>query len=156
MDRRKFFKLVGVGGLASSLPWAIAACGGGSSTTATDAPPATADTTATTVAQASDGAVIGSVGDLDANGFILNEDLENGVMVIRNPSNPDNLIAVDPTCPHAQCVVDWEAGTATFVCPCHDSAFEPSGALIADSGPATTGLPTYPVVVDGDQIKLAG
>lgn len=157
MDRRTFLNWVGLGAIASSLPIAIAACGGAESTstepTSTGSSAPDAAPAGDTVASGGDMAV-GSVDELNTNGFILNEDVGDGVMVIRDPANPDALIAVNPTCPHAGCVVDWDSGATKFICPCHDSQFEPTGAVV--QGPATTDLATYAVTIDGDQIKLAG
>jgi Rieske Fe-S protein len=46
--------------------------------------------------------------------------------------------ALDPVCPHAKCIVDWNNAEKSWDCPCHGSRFAPNGALL--TGPATTGL----------------
>jgi thiosulfate dehydrogenase [quinone] large subunit len=56
--------------------------------------------------------------------------------------------ALNATCPHAGCAVDFVSASAGFLCPCHQSRFTAAGKLI--SGQATRGLTSIPVtVVDG-------
>ncbi|MEO1403410.1 MAG: ubiquinol-cytochrome c reductase iron-sulfur subunit [Cyanobacteria bacterium J06635_1] len=155
MDRREFMTWMGVGGLAASLPVAIAACNPGSAPTADTAPDETtaAETPPTADASASGPEAVGTVADLDSNGQILNESASVGaVLVIRSPDNPDDILAVNPTCPHQQCKVDWKAQQGLFVCPCHSSQFAPDGAVT--QGPSGRPLDTYSVEVDGESILV--
>jgi cytochrome b6-f complex iron-sulfur subunit len=46
------------------------------------------------------------------------------------------FLALSTTCPHLGCTV--EATSTGFVCPCHNSRFDPQGALV--QGPATSSL----------------
>lgn len=46
--------------------------------------------------------------------------------------------ALDPICPHAKCVVNWNNAEKSWDCPCHGSRFACNGALL--TGPARTGL----------------
>ena len=46
--------------------------------------------------------------------------------------------ALDPVCPHAKCIVDWNSAEKSWDCPCHGSRFSVSGALL--TGPARKGL----------------
>ncbi|HRO41323.1 MAG TPA: FAD-dependent oxidoreductase [Flavipsychrobacter sp.] len=46
--------------------------------------------------------------------------------------------ALDPVCPHAKCVVNWNSAEKSWDCPCHGSRFACNGALL--TGPARTGL----------------
>jgi len=48
------------------------------------------------------------------------------------------VYALDPVCPHAGCVVDWNNAETSWDCPCHGSRFAPNGALL--TGPARKGL----------------
>lgn len=48
------------------------------------------------------------------------------------------VYGVDPVCPHAGCVVDWNNAEKSWDCPCHGSRFAPNGTLL--TGPARKGL----------------
>jgi thiosulfate dehydrogenase [quinone] large subunit len=49
------------------------------------------------------------------------------------------FLAFDAVCPHAGCVVAYEASATLFVCPCHGSQFNASTGAV-ERGPAPTGL----------------
>ena len=49
-----------------------------------------------------------------------------------------NLHAIDPVCPHAKCMVDWNSAEKSWDCPCHGSRFSYDGELL--TGPARHGL----------------
>lgn len=60
--------------------------------------------------------------------------------------------AFDATCPHQGCAVS-EFSEGSLLCPCHSSMFDPdTGDVI--SGPATTGLTTRNVTVQGDDLVV--
>ena len=44
--------------------------------------------------------------------------------------------ALNVTCPHAGCPVEYKAGTKGFLCPCHDSKFHLDGTLASASSPS--------------------
>ncbi len=56
-------------------------------------------------------------------------------------------------CPHRGCVVNWDGPGQRFVCPCHNSQFNPEGERT--QGPATTGLSRVTVATAGEDILLA-
>ncbi len=135
MKRREFVCLVSVGG---TVPIVVAACNSAPSTTVEGA-------------ASGDGfQSVGTLADLQANGHLLVEGTSAGQVLIALAS--DEAIAVNPICPHAGCVVDWQADQSTFVCPCHDSQFGPDGAVLR--GPADEPLPTYDVKIEGDTVYL--
>ncbi|WP_414753943.1 ubiquinol-cytochrome c reductase iron-sulfur subunit [Anabaena sp. CCY 9910] len=138
MNRREFFGWVGLGAISTSLPVAIAACSSQSSPSKlSNAPPR------------SDGfKAIGTVAELDQKGHILNQD----VIIIRNPTENKSLIAVNSTCTHAGCAVNWEADQKSFVCPCHESKFAPDGKVLG--GPATKPLQTYTAKLEGGDVLV--
>ena len=156
MDRRAFLNWIGVGALASSLPVAIAACQ--SETTQSDSLPS--DTSESTESSRvgeilEDGSfVIGSVADLDSNGFLTGRPsfATGAVIVVRDPANPETLYAVDSFCPHQGCSVAWENAASGFICPCHGSAFAADGSLT--NGPATEPLATFTTNIDGDDVTV--
>ncbi|QQD12744.1 FAD-dependent oxidoreductase [Sphingobacterium sp. UDSM-2020] len=51
------------------------------------------------------------------------------------------LLAVDPVCKHAGCIVQWNNTEKSWDCPCHGARYAPNGDLL--TGPATEGLCTY-------------
>jgi glycine/D-amino acid oxidase-like deaminating enzyme/nitrite reductase/ring-hydroxylating ferredoxin subunit len=48
------------------------------------------------------------------------------------------LHALDPVCPHAKCMVDWNSAEKSWDCPCHGSRFSYDGELL--TGPSSRGL----------------
>jgi len=155
VNRREFLTWVGAGWMATSLPVAIAACSPDSTTTSQSTPPA-ATTPPAPVATAprADGFVVaGTVAELDKEGQIQNKKLPTGpVLIVRNPADSKTLYAVEPTCTHKGCPVEWEAEEKLFDCPCHDSDFAPDGKVV--KGPATAPLKTYQVKIEGDSVLV--
>jgi len=139
MKRRQFVSWVGVGGV---MPLAIATCTSQKQETSTLSSPS------------SDGfQVVGTVPDLKTKGQLLLESTAVGkVLVIVNPANPQQVLAVNPTCTHEGCVVAWQKDRSAFVCPCHRSEFAPDGKVL--QGPATKPLPTYVVKLEGDSVLV--
>jgi cytochrome b6-f complex iron-sulfur subunit len=136
MDRREFLGWVGVGSVASCLPIALAAC-----RSETQSP-----TTGATSPQ-----TVGTIAALDQEGRLLNENVGGEpVLVIRDPANPDAVLAVNPTCTHAGCIVDWNGDQQVFACPCHGSQFAPDGSVI--QGPADRSLQTYSASIQQEEI----
>lgn len=138
MNRREFFGWVGLGVIATSLPVAIAACSSQST-----------PSKLTNASSRPDGfKAMGTVTELDQKGHILNQD----VIIIRNPTDKNSLIAVNPTCTHAGCTVNWEQDQKSFVCPCHESKFAPDGKVLG--GPATEALQTYTAKLEGGDVLV--
>ena len=55
--------------------------------------------------------------------------------------------ALNVTCPHAGCPVEYKAGTKGFLCPCHDSRFHLDGTLANTASPSPRALDTLEVEV---------
>ena len=140
MKRRPLIKCLTLGAIASSFPAALAACNKRSvdatNSVKIDSRPR------------DDGfAAVGTVTDLDREGFILNEAFFTGVLlVIRNPDDASALIAVEPFCTHQGCLVDWEIDVNAFVCPCHDARFNADGSVA--NGPAQRSLSTLEAIIE--------
>ena len=83
---------------------------------------------------------------------LLNEDLEIGAVLVRLTED-GSLIAVDPTCTHAGCLVEWDSQEKALTCPCHGSKFRQTGELI--SGLASFDLTKYQVKIEGKTILVA-
>lgn len=139
MNRRAFFNWVGVGWLASSLPIAIAAC---SSET----------TQAESTSNKGGFKPVGTVAQLSKTNQLLNKKSPVGaVLVVRTSST--NLSAVNPTCTHAGCTVNWAAKSQKFVCPCHASEFGTDGKVL--KGPASKPLKTYKAKIEGNSVLVS-
>jgi menaquinol-cytochrome c reductase iron-sulfur subunit len=50
-----------------------------------------------------------------------------GAVYLRREKGSDQVEALNATCPHAGCMVGFEAKKDLFVCPCHTSAFDVDG-----------------------------
>ena len=62
----------------------------------------------------------------------------DGAKIAAYRTEAGELIRLSADCPHQGCPVEWNAGQARWVCPCHASQFEPDGTFI--SGPADSDL----------------
>lgn len=138
MKRREFISLVGVG---SAAPLIISSCTSKASQSVVNPPRA-------------DGfQEVGTLTQLDKEQQLLSKNLggsDKKALIIRNPTDNKQLIAVNPTCTHAGCAVAWESDGQAFVCPCHDSQFSSDGKVL--KGPATKPLTSYQVKLEGDSI----
>ncbi|MFP4006549.1 MAG: ubiquinol-cytochrome c reductase iron-sulfur subunit [Spirulinaceae cyanobacterium] len=159
MDRRKFLSWMSVGAIASSFPIALAACNGDSQTTTeaetpasptveaemAESPPETASTDL-----AEEGFVnVGTVDQLENEGFILDKDAATPFIALRNPDTQE-IIALNPTCTHKGCIVDYDGAAQAFACPCHGAKYDATGAVT--NGPAEDPLSVLESREEGDAI----
>lgn len=145
MNRREFMTWAGAGFLATSLPVALAAC---------STPTATSPVASPIASAGSNGyAVVANLADLRPDAAIeaLSSD-KKPIAVTGDIQKPESLVAVNPTCTHAGCVVKWNASDKQFVCPCHGASFDNQGKVT--KGPASKPLPTYPVKVEDGKILV--
>ncbi len=158
MKRRNFLTWMGVSGLATSLPLAIAACtpsesNSGASTeenaTSSDAGETPEELT---VASNASSITVGTLTELDAQGSLVVDDPDK-VIVIRDPSSANGVIALTANCNHQNCTVGWDAESNQFVCPCHQSKFAIDGTI--EQGPATQPLRVLSATVEGNTIQVS-
>ncbi len=154
MNRRSFLSWFGLGWAVSRLPVAMTAIVSGLAACTKPSDSArSSDIGATTLAKNDGFQSIGSVADLDKNGQIFSEQSPIGpVLVIRNPTKPTSVLAVNPTCTHQGCLVAWKSERKSFACPCHSSAFTADGAVI--QGPARKPLGTYLAKIEGNSVLV--
>jgi cytochrome b6-f complex iron-sulfur subunit len=150
LKRRSFLTYFSLGWLASCFPVVLAACAPGNSSTQE---PLADDKNRTKksvpLVKTADGfSIVGTVTDLDKTGRLQATE----VAVLRDPSNPKKLLAVNPKCTHKGCTVNWVAGEKKYACPCHDSDFAADGKVL--KGPATEPLATYPAKIVGAQVLV--
>lgn len=77
------------------------------------------------------------------------EVVEEHPLFVLPQSGPRVLSAV---CPHEGCTVVWRAEENDFLCPCHDSHFDATGARTR--GPAARDLDQLSARVDGGVLKV--
>jgi cytochrome b6-f complex iron-sulfur subunit len=143
MNRREFLMWVGVGGVASSLPIAIAAC-----------TPQAKKSESLAIAKRPDGfQSIGTVAELNQKGQIFNkESVGVPVLVVKTAADAKSISAINPTCSHKGCTVDWKSDQKAFVCPCHKAQFSTNGKVL--KGPAEKALPLYEAKIEGDAVLV--
>lgn len=64
----------------------------------------------------------------------------------------DGYIAYNAVCPHLGCVVKWEGGTQSLVCPCHGGKFGMDGSV--QGGPIPGPLTAVELSVTDDKIII--
>lgn len=140
MQRRRFLSGLGLGWLLSRLsaivPVVLAACAGSGES-----------------GQKGSGEFqsVGTIEELDKKGQLLLEQVPP-IAVVRNPSNPQELVALNPTCTHKGCLVNWKPERKAFTCPCHNSIFAADGKVL--QGPADKPLAIYTVKTEGQKVLV--
>lgn len=72
------------------------------------------------------------------------------VLFVRDGAS--SVRAVNPTCTHKQCTVEYRPAEKHFECPCHHSRYSIEGKVL--NGPAPKDLETYPAELSGDRIVV--
>lgn len=62
------------------------------------------------------------------------------------------FLAISRACTHLGCTVPWNEKEAKFICPCHASTFDITGAVLLS--PAPRALDIYRIVIENDIIKV--
>ncbi|MEB3291971.1 MAG: Rieske (2Fe-2S) protein [Synechococcales bacterium] len=98
--------------------------------------------------------LVGKVAELDEQGEIYVEYFtDRPLLLVRNPQQKEQLVAVNPTCSHQGCIVKWQADKTAFVCPCHGATFGLQGQVL--QGPAEQPLQTFQPRIEGDRIFVS-
>lgn len=143
MQRRKFFGWLGLGWLASILPWIVTACVGQKATSSSDI---------AKIARTDGFTPVGTITDLKKAGFLKAEINQKPVIVVQNAEKKDALTALNPTCPHKQCKVDWTGTDKSLACPCHGAKFAADGRVLR--GPAKAPLTAYMAKAEGNTVLV--
>ncbi len=101
--------------------------------------------------KAPSGPVLTAAADVPIGGAhkVTNSNVADTVWVTQLQSG--QFKALDGTCPHQGCAVDFVSASEGFVCPCHQSHFDATGKVL--TGPASSDLSPIAVVVDGKDIR---
>ena len=68
---------------------------------------------------------------IDAWNYYPNQPV--GAVYLRRTKGHATPEALQATCPHAGCMVDFSKNADVFKCPCHNSSFKPDGQIIQPS-----------------------
>lgn len=143
MNRREFLMWVGVGTVASSLPVALVACNPQSEKSESAVSPPNADGFQ----------AVGTVAELNQKGQILKKEFaKGGLIVVSNSTAAKTILAVNPTCTHQGCTVEWKQDEKSFVCPCHGARYSAEGIVLKETAPKP--LQTYEAKIQGDTVLV--
>ena len=69
----------------------------------------------------------------------------------------DSVIAYSAICTHENCpVTAWHSDDQLFICPCHETHYDPKNGARVVSGPAKRALPALPLTVKDGVLTAAG
>lgn len=69
----------------------------------------------------------------------------------------DGVIAYSAICTHENCpVTAWHSDDQLFICPCHETHYDPKNGARVVSGPAKRALPALPLTVKDGVLTAAG
>jgi Rieske Fe-S protein len=79
-------------------------------------------------------------------------DVVLGAAFVRRPA-ADKIEALSAICPHLGCAVGYDAGSDTFLCPCHNSKWSGAGEMLP-GGKAKRGLDPLPIDIREGRLRL--
>lgn len=100
----------------------------------------------------------GTVRDKNRYNQILVQRFEPGTFDEESAArSADGIIAYSAICTHNGCpVTGWQKSNGTYMCPCHQSVFDPRKSASVVEGPAPRALPAMPIKVENGEILIAG
>lgn len=134
MDRKEFFKLVGISVGAIVLQQCLSGCNTGGTDDPKPVDETATDDFSINVNDANFTALRTAGGFVRYKGIIIARTLQGAV------------IAVSQACTHEGTAVNYVSSNSTFVCPNHGSVFTERGAV--QTGPATKPLTSYKTSFD--------
>lgn len=91
------------------------------------------------------------IAPLVKDAWTTTHDVTLGAAWVRRPSE-QKLEALSSVCPHLGCAVGFDG--QTFLCPCHNSKWSDTGALVGATGPAKRDLDPLPIEVKDGRLRL--
>jgi cytochrome b6-f complex iron-sulfur subunit len=165
MQRREFLTWVGVGSLASSLPIVLAACTDSTAATKpspkpspkpseTPTKPGAKPSATPSISARKDGfTIVGTVAALTKDGVIkVAPTAIPGAKPMVVVPQGKTVAAIETTCSHRGCTLEWNKTDKALVCPCHGAKFGADGKGIA--GPSGTPIKTYSAKIEGQSVLV--
>jgi cytochrome b6-f complex iron-sulfur subunit len=88
---------------------------------------------------------------VDTTGSTDTQHNTNQIYLVYNPKNKKTpVVALEATCRHMGCPVQWISQDKKFECPCHGSQYNMAGKVV--QGPAQANLYTHKVTVKAGQV----
>ncbi len=94
--------------------------------------------------------IAGPLNQFDSPGVYQQFQNQQGVFLVRLSQGP--LVALNATCTHRGCTINWLSTDKNFKCPCFGSIFDMSGINV--SGPATRPLERHRIMLDGNNVLV--
>ena len=157
-ERRRFVQMVALGGAAVLVAGPAFVIGRLAAATqlrgglaGTEVPSGTGTASSSPAAAASpsaQGTLLARGSQLTPSSAVAATDPASGdpVLVIKLPSG--SVVAYDAVCTHAGCIVEYDSGSATLICPCHGAQFDPAHQAQVLGGPTNQPLAAIPIHVD--------
>ena len=143
MNRRQFINLFSISLLVNFLPMSLAISYAKSTSKSENK---------NQVSTSKDWIVAGTVKEINETGQIFRDKSPYGAVLLIRDTQSEKLIAINSTCTHLGCNVDWEAKENIFLCPCHASEFNYNGEV--KNGPATEPLGIYETKIESGNIMV--
>jgi thiosulfate dehydrogenase [quinone] large subunit len=157
-ERRRFLQMVALGGTAvlvagpafviGRIAAATQPSGGPVGTEVPSATGTASSSSAPAARPSAQGTLLARGSQLTPSSAVEATDPASGdpVLVIKLPSG--SVVAYDAVCTHAGCIVGYDSGTATLICPCHGAQFDPAHQAQVLGGPTNQPLAAIPIYVD--------
>jgi thiosulfate dehydrogenase (quinone) large subunit len=152
LDRRRL--LLQIGGAAVGAIWVLALIPRSRSTLqlsqSSATPTSGATPTAASPVATPTGTKIGSLSNLQAQGFLNFSDPATGDPAVAVSLSGGSVVAFDAVCTHAGCTVSYDPSQKLISCPCHGAIFDPSHQAAVVAGPAPSPLAPIALQIGAD------
>ena len=82
------------------------------------------------------------IADLKEDEAIYKDFMGAQIVILINQGKP---LVLNAACTHLGCLVRWDHGSRSFICPCHGAIFDQGGKVV--KGPTNQALENIPAVV---------
>ena len=152
VTRRGFIRLGALLGLGPAAASALAACGGGRSSTWNEGGEAAGGSAAGGGPKIGKGQAIVKQSEVAANTAFPFTDAATGQQSVLVHLENGEFAAYSAICTHQACTVAYRPQTQKPACPCHGSVFDPADGARTTTGPTQMPLPEVAVRVEGGEV----